>query len=123
MTQVQTHCCVVTDTFELYQRVLVRNNDAAEWRANIFSHYIPDEPYPFYCVTGNWKQCIPAEGNEHLVGTSAANFKFGDMVEVSNGDEWYTAVFLRYAHDSPHRYCAVKEGQVTALNYKYCRPV
>lgn len=53
-------------------RVLVRGSDPlSEWKPAIFGIYRGDKHYSFYVVGGNcWKQCIPYEGNEHLLGTT-----------------------------------------------------
>lgn len=50
-----------------FDKVLVRNNDDDEWVCDIFSHI--DELAFYYCVGTRWEQCIPYEGNEHLLGT------------------------------------------------------
>lgn len=51
-----------------FDKVLVRDSESSEWRANLFSHKNIDEPY--YCVYASWNYCIPYEGNEHLLGTT-----------------------------------------------------
>lgn len=51
-----------------FDKVLVRNNDDDEWVCDIFSHI--DEQDFYYCVGTRWEQCIPYEGNEHLLGTT-----------------------------------------------------
>lgn len=57
--------------FKPFDRVLVRNSDYWEWRCSWYSHQRPDEEYLYQCTCGVWwKQCIPYEGNEHLVGTN-----------------------------------------------------
>ena len=58
--------------FKPYDRVLVRDIDTEEWRCAIFSHVTFSEKYSGKYVTENscWKQCIPYEGNEHLLGTT-----------------------------------------------------
>ena len=52
--------------FEPFQKVLVRDFDENEWKIDFFSHM--DRKY--ICLTSYWSQCIPYEGNEHLLGTS-----------------------------------------------------
>lgn len=54
-----------------FDRVLTRDNDGDAWRANIFSHMngARTDPYPYVTIRDRWKQCIPYEGNEHLLGT------------------------------------------------------
>lgn len=51
-----------------FDKVLVRNNDDDEWVCDIFSHI--DELAFYYCVGTRWEQCIPYDGNEHLLGTT-----------------------------------------------------
>lgn len=51
-----------------FDKVLVRDGDDEEWVCDFFSHI--DECNMYKCV-GTWfKQCIPYEGNEHLLGTT-----------------------------------------------------
>jgi hypothetical protein len=56
--------------FKTFDRVLVRDCDDHKWLATIYSHYDDEETtYPFIVITGEgYVQCIPFEGNEHLVG-------------------------------------------------------
>ena len=48
-------------------RVLVRDANCYEWEADIFGRY--SDGY-ITLGGGKWKQCIPYEGNEHLLGTT-----------------------------------------------------
>lgn len=50
-----------------FDKVLVRDEYDDEWVCDIFSHI--DKYDLYYCVGTRWKQCIPYEGNEHLLGT------------------------------------------------------
>lgn len=53
--------------FKPFDRVLMRGNDASLWKAGHYSHEWDGK----YCVSGDYyAQCIPYEGNEHLVGTT-----------------------------------------------------
>lgn len=54
--------------FKTFDRVLVRDEDDREWCADFYSHVGYDGTYR--CVSCGWNQCIPYEGNEHLVGTT-----------------------------------------------------
>lgn len=54
--------------FEPFQKVLVRNTDQQAWNADLFSHMSNDEPGIYITVSAARKQCIPYEGNEHLLG-------------------------------------------------------
>lgn len=53
--------------------VLVRDDDTEGWEYNILGRIRSDEHYYKYrCVGGAFYQCIPYEGNEHLLGTSCS---------------------------------------------------
>lgn len=67
--------------FKSYDLVLVRDNDeeAREsetdyWNCDMFSHMDTSSKrdyYPYVTLGGcGWMECIPYEGNEHLVGTN-----------------------------------------------------
>lgn len=59
-------------TLKAYDKVLVRDTDEQVWVADLFSHVL-DRPlggYTFACVGHYPNQCIPYEGNEHLLGTN-----------------------------------------------------
>lgn len=54
-----------------FQKVLVRNSEALNWKISFFSHYDPLYEYPYICLEGSFKKCIPFnEKNKHLVGTN-----------------------------------------------------
>lgn len=54
--------------------VLVRDKDTDEWRGHFFSHYDNKSDRPYICIgvegINEYKQCIPYNGNEHLLGTT-----------------------------------------------------
>lgn len=54
--------------FKQFERVLVRDDYDEVWKCDLFSHI---DVYGNYSCVGvdYWKQCIPYEGNEHLLGT------------------------------------------------------
>src|SRR5699024_6904395 len=56
--------------FEIFQKVLVRDGQSNSWRIDLFSNTTGNNDYPYRCMTGCWSQCIPYEGNEHLLGTT-----------------------------------------------------
>lgn len=56
--------------FKPFDKVLVRDNNEQEWKINFFSHYNKDVCYKYYCLKSFYNQCIPYEGNEHLLGTT-----------------------------------------------------
>lgn len=66
---------LVIDKFDISKlipfesRVLVRNANNKVWRPTIFGCYMKDKYEPFYVLGGTgWKQCIPYEDNQHLLG-------------------------------------------------------
>lgn len=56
-------------TLKPFDKVLVRDEDDKVWTANIFSHYRAGSIVEYVCMGFTWKQCIPYEGNQHLLGT------------------------------------------------------
>lgn len=57
--------------FKPFDMVLVRDSEEGIWCADIFSHCEKNcNEYQFRTVSTCYKQCIPYEGNEHLIGTS-----------------------------------------------------
>lgn len=56
--------------FELkpFDKVLVRDEDSEIWQIDIFKAYFSESG--FACLVARWKQCIPYEGNEHLLRTT-----------------------------------------------------
>ena len=57
--------------FKPFDKVLVRNYDDMVWSANYFSHYKDNNGYHYVCIDNSYIFCIPYEGNEHLLGTTA----------------------------------------------------
>lgn len=57
----------VSAKFKPFEKVLVRDGIGHIWNCALFSHMLDDN---FRCVGGLWQQCIPYEGNEHLVGAT-----------------------------------------------------
>ncbi|MBO4714400.1 MAG: hypothetical protein J5615_11065, partial [Fibrobacter sp.] len=101
--------------FKPKEWVLVRDDDDNLWKLDMFSHKSTDGTYQ--CI-GNWyEQCIPYEGNEHLLGTSKSadapvnlgDWKVGDKVEVqcSGDDKWYSGEIVdidpRHKSGSDHK--------------------
>lgn len=58
-----------THEFKPFDKVLVRDGDIDTWGADIFLEYSNLE-FQFRCFRCVWRQCIPYEGNESLLGTS-----------------------------------------------------
>lgn len=56
--------------FKPFDKVLVRDDEEDVWKADYFSHYEEgDKIAPYVCVGSYFRQCIPYEGSEHLLGT------------------------------------------------------
>ena len=56
--------------FEPFQEVLVRDSDASIWKAAHFSHYDGEGKYPYITTANAYKQCVPYDCNEYLLGTN-----------------------------------------------------
>lgn len=58
-------------SFKPFDKVLIRDSKEQLWIANYFSLYNEkDKDYPYVCMGGSYRFCIPYEGNEHLLGTT-----------------------------------------------------
>lgn len=118
-------------TLKPFQRVLVRDGNNEVWQADLYSQYVAYAPgmQVHNTVGGYWRQCIPYEGNQALLGTTDGpklpepDFAFGDHVEVKDANEdWHRAVFLRMSDDNKGYYLAIedeRDGQIIA--WPYCR--
>lgn len=51
-----------------FDKVLVRDYNTRKWEAELFG--FKSDTGRYHCVGGTWYQCIPYEGNEHLLGTT-----------------------------------------------------
>ena len=58
--------------FNPFDRVLVRDNDNERWQAAFYDQYLTDNGASPHRVIGEgyFSQCIPYDGNEHLLGTT-----------------------------------------------------
>ena len=97
----------VEPKFKPFAKVLVRDSEKDEWRVNLYSHYDSSlEIFRHVCIGGCWKQCIPYEGNEHLLGTTEeilsmkveTEFKPFERVLVRDLEdgEWHTNLYSHY---------------------------
>ena len=59
-----------TTTLKPFDKVLVRDNNEQFWTCDWFSFHDTKQVYPFACVGHYVSQCIPYEGNQHLLGTT-----------------------------------------------------
>lgn len=58
------------NTLKPFDKVLVRGNVGQRWTHDFFGFVDKDKGFPFVCVGHYASQCIPYEGNEHLLGTT-----------------------------------------------------
>ena len=60
----------ITTLVPFESRVLVRDTNMGKWKPNFWGFYDIDYAmtYPYECCGGSFAQCIPYEGNEHLLG-------------------------------------------------------
>lgn len=111
----------ITKYLKPFDKVLVRDDDSELWKIEFFERYNhPDETYPYVGLRAVWKQCIPFEGNEHLLTKPLTDeFKFGDHVEVSDNNKgWYKAVFITIYNN---KYKALTQSFVDIAEWNYCR--
>lgn len=58
-------------TLKEFDKVLVRDYDTHNWRCALYERYIKTEDnMKFATIIGRFRQCIPFEGNQHLLGTT-----------------------------------------------------
>jgi hypothetical protein len=55
--------------FQPGDKVLVRDFDDQMWTLDTYSHREDNPDYPYRCLESFWRQCLPYEGNECLLGT------------------------------------------------------
>lgn len=67
--------------FEPFCKVLVRNYDKETWAISLFSH-IERYQMRYHCLNGEYIQCIPYFGNEHLLGTTDDCFEYYKIWEL-----------------------------------------
>ncbi|EJX08687.1 hypothetical protein EVA_03202 [gut metagenome] len=79
------------DKIELkaFDRVLVRDDDHERWQADLYGQYTAyNMVSPHHVIGGgNFAQCIPYEGNEHLLGTTDSYVP--ERWEPKRGDKYY----------------------------------
>lgn len=79
----------MSEQFNPFQRVLVRDEKEQPWRAALFSFYTENKDFPYAAIGSDYrKYCIPYEGNEQFCDTIydptplEQEFRFGDKVKV-----------------------------------------
>ena len=56
-------------TLKPFDKVLVRDVNDEEWTPNLYGYPLYEKDKAYQCVLNYWNQCIPYEGNQHLLGT------------------------------------------------------
>lgn len=60
---------LIKQEFKPFDKVLVRDGIHERWRISIFSNYLEKGDYPYACMNGVYRYCIPYnEQTTHLVG-------------------------------------------------------
>lgn len=71
-----------------FDKVLVRDKNTKVWVTDIFEKYEDSiSEFCYKCMTSLWKQCIPYEGNEHLLGTTESPQEECPKEETEKKDE------------------------------------
>jgi len=91
--------------FKTKDFVLCRDDVGDLWKLDIFSYYDPADTFSYKCISHKWRECIPYEGNERLLGTDSpadapmeiGGLKVGDKVEVEwdTDKKWYGGEIVR----------------------------
>ena len=59
------------NTFKPFDKVLVRNTNIDKWKISLFGYISKGDKQYFMCnANSGFYQCVPFEGNEHLLGTT-----------------------------------------------------
>ena len=57
--------------FKPFDKVLVRDDAIYSWRIELFGRIDKNQEFPYFCITGCWKYCIPYNDfTKHLLGTT-----------------------------------------------------
>lgn len=71
-------------TLKPFDKVLVRDKVGDVWHIQLFEKYEITDNYPYVCMGYNnsFNQCIPYEGNEHLLGTIENCSEYYHRIEI-----------------------------------------
>ncbi len=56
--------------FKPFDKVLCRRYKGDKWKCDHFSHYSKNTLQPYCCISGQYRYCIPYEGNEYLLNNT-----------------------------------------------------
>lgn len=74
--------------FKAFDKVLVRDSYADVWEIDLFEYDNTDvSEYGYKCLHSSWRECVPFEGNEHLLGTSDSPQEGCPKEETEKKDE------------------------------------
>ena len=76
--------------FELkpFDKVLVRDSYTDVWEIDLFEYDKTDvSEYGYKCLCSSWMECVPFEGNEHLLGTTESPQEECPKEETEKKDE------------------------------------
>ena len=76
--------------FELkpFDKVLVRDSYTDVWEIDLFENDKTDiSEYGYKCLCSSWMECVPFEGNEHLLGTTESPQEECPKEETEKKDE------------------------------------
>lgn len=68
LKKIQPHYDI--SNFKPFDKVLTRDSDNGRWSCRWFSRYDKNQFLSFITTNSVYSQCIPFEGNEHLLGTT-----------------------------------------------------
>lgn len=114
--------------FKPAQPVLVRDDDKSKWYLELFSYYDEKLIYPYCCLVNNWKQCLPLEGNEHLLNTTDSpkpkwEPKPGELVAVSADlNKWMAGIF-RGVEKGFYMVQRWTDEESELFPFKFCNPL
>lgn len=71
------------NTLKPFDKVLIKDDSQHRWLIGIFSHYNENNMYPYKCIGGSYKMCIPYnKDTKYLLGTKGETPKYYRYWEV-----------------------------------------
>ena len=122
--------------FSTYEPVLVRRNnmDASDqkWEAGFYNRKGDYGGHLTISCFGEWKECIPYKGNEHLLGTSEDTTKeleqFQKILVWNYNDVKQKAIFVGFIvrnldmTSDEYKFLAIKKGDTDLSRWIHCEP-
>ena len=111
--------------FKPFDKVLVRDFDDSKWIPALYG-FKAEIPSSIHIVTGGgkWKQCIPYEGNEHLLGTDEKMKIVSDMENISYTVDEYVIKYnhIDFSGENTDKFDSFEEAvdQLKRLKLKGC---